>query len=229
MPPAPQDVAVRALEFWTTVANEEAELGDDAAENRKYTMTALVPLVNMLLELMTKQKSEDDGDEEYSIAQAAANCVSSVVSATGDAALARVLPFVQLWFGSADWRQRDAATLALGLVMNGPNEASLKPVVTSALPMLLTKLVGPSRDPSAAVRDTTAWTVGNIFTEQYELIDKANIAGIVTTLISALADEARVAANVAYVRWAVGVDRAQALRIDQTSFPHPRRRSTTSR
>ena len=198
----PQDVAVRALEFWTTVANEEAERGDENATNRKYTRRALAPLLDMLLELMTKQ-TETDGDETYSIAQAASNCVGSVTCATGDAAFGHVLPVIQRWFGSADWHQRDAATLALGVVMNGPSEAALKPVIATALPILLTKLVGPSRDPSVVVRDTTAWSIGHIFSEQYDLVDKAVFSNVVAALLAALADEARVAANVAYVRRAV--------------------------
>lgn len=223
----PQDVAVRALEFWTTVANEEAERGDENATNRKYTRRALAPLLDMLMELMTKQ-TETDGDDSYSIAQAASNCVGSVTCATGDAAFGHVLPVIQRWFGSADWHQRDAATLALGVVMNGPSEAALKPVIATALPILLTKLVGPSRDPSVVVRDTTAWSIGHIFSEQYDLVDKAVFSNVVAALLAALADEARVAANVAYVRRAVD---ARSWRLYACVRPsrHPRcRRFITS-
>ena len=161
-------------------------------------MTALVPLVEMLLGLMTKQ-NEDDTDEQYSIAQAASNCVQSVAKATGDAVLGRVLPVVYEWIKSADWHHRDAATLALGVVMDGPSDASLKPLIASGLPLLISKLVGPARDVNVAVRDTTAWTLGNIFSLHYDLLDKSLISTIVAALVAALADEARVATNVAYV------------------------------
>lgn len=193
-----QDVAVRAVEFWTTVADEEASQGDESATNKKYTHTALAPLMEMLLGLMTKQ-NEDDTDEQYSIAQAASNCVQSVSKATGDAVLARVVPVVQAWINSADWHQRDAATLALGVVMDGPSDEALRPLVKGALPMLVAKLVGPAREAMAAVRDTTAWSIGNIIMQRYSLIEKPFFASLLEALIAALADEARVAANVAYV------------------------------
>jgi importin subunit beta-1 len=158
------------MEFWTIVAEEEAELGDQAT-NRKYIMTALAPLASMLMGLMTKQ-GEEDSDETYTIAQAASNCLESVALATGDAVLAPITPAIQSWFGSADWHQRDAATLAFGLVMNGPSDEQLKPLISSALGMLLSKLTGPTRDPSTPVRDTTAWTIGRIFDSHYDLLDR---------------------------------------------------------
>jgi importin subunit beta-1 len=168
-----QDIAVRAVEFWNIIAEEESELGD-VAGNRKYILTALAPLVSMLMELMTKQ-GEDDSEETYTISQAAANCLESVAGAAGDAVLGPVVPAIQSWFGSADWHQRDAATLAFGLIMVGPSEDALKPLISAALAMLLGKLAGPARDPSVPVRDTTAWTLGRIFDYQYGVLDRCAI------------------------------------------------------
>jgi hypothetical protein len=55
-----------------------------------------------------------------------------------------------------DWRLRDAATLAFGCIMEGPNVAKVLDIVRSGLPFLLQAL----NDSSPAVKNTTAWTIG---------------------------------------------------------------------
>ena len=45
-----------------------------------------------------------------------------------------------------------------GSILEGPREETLKPIVEQAMPTLIELL----KDPSIAIRDTSAWTVGRI-------------------------------------------------------------------
>lgn len=83
-----------------------------------------------------------------------------------------------------------------GSILEGPDQNQLKPLVEQAMPMLIDLL----KDPSVAVRDTTAWTVGRVC----ELIPDAIISEqylnpLLHGLVEGLTAEPRVAANVCWV------------------------------
>ena len=63
---------------------------------------------------------------------------------------------IQAKDGAESWRQREAATFAFGSILEGPSVQTLSQLVHSGLPFLLAAL----KDPSAHVKDTTAWTIG---------------------------------------------------------------------
>lgn len=54
------------------------------------------------------------------------------------------------------WHYREAATLALGCILEGPRERSQLSIVFMGLPFLLKAL----QDTHEQVRSTTAWTIG---------------------------------------------------------------------
>jgi importin subunit beta-1 len=192
--------AVRAVEFWTTLAEAEADMEGDDAGCRRYTLTALGPLVEMLTVLMLSVREEDDEDA-YGPSQAAASCLGAVARVAKDAVLEHVMPFVNGNFGAAKWEGREAATLAMGVVMDGPAEASVAALVNKALPPMLERLVrgGAAFDASPAVRDTTAWTIGHAFDLLFDSLDMNALFGrTIEVLKGALEDEPRVAQNAAY-------------------------------
>ena len=83
-----------------------------------------------------------------------------------------------------------------GSILEGPDPAGLKPLVEQAMPLLIELL----KDPSVAVRDTTAWTVGRIC----EIIPEAVIteqflSPLLHALVEGLSAEPRVASNVCWV------------------------------
>ena len=86
--------------------------------------------------------------------------------------------------------------LPAGSILEGPDTTQLKPLVEQAMPMLIELL----KDPSVAVRDTTAWTVGRVC----ELIPDAVINEqylnpLLHALVEGLTAEPRVASNVCWV------------------------------
>ncbi len=83
-----------------------------------------------------------------------------------------------------------------GSILEGPDTTQLKPLVEQAMPMLIELL----KDPSVAVRDTAAWTVGRICEIIPDaVINEQHLNPLLHALVEGLAAEPRVASNVCWV------------------------------
>lgn len=103
-----------------------------------------------------------------------------------------VIPFVQQNIKHENWRFRDAAVMAFGCIMEGPDPSTMKPLAENAL----TTLISLMSDENVVVRDTTAWALGRIC----EVVSEAaltpnHLPMLLTALVNALQAEPRVAAN----------------------------------
>ncbi|GAA5845418.1 hypothetical protein JCM11251_005067 [Rhodosporidiobolus azoricus] len=165
---ADENVALQAVEFWSTVCDEEIELALEAEEAAEYSeaperesahfaRVALPEILPVLLLLLTKQ-DEDATDDEWNVSMAAGTCLALLAQCVGDGIVSPIIPFVEGNIKSADWRYREAAVMAFGSILDGPEEKILAPLVEQALPTLIEMMA----DPSAHVRDTTAWTLGRV-------------------------------------------------------------------
>mmetsp|Transcript_8298 Transcript_8298/g.29142 ORF Transcript_8298/g.29142 Transcript_8298/m.29142 type:complete len:878 (-) Transcript_8298:27-2660(-) len=158
-----EPVALQAIEFWSTVAEEELDLADYQEEgvvNHGFIKKALKFLTPILLETLTKQDEEAAEDEDvWNVATAGGTCLSLVANVAEDEVVPLVMPFVQENVSSQDWRRREAATFAFGSVLEGPSVATLAPLVQQAIPFMLRAM----NDPNNQVKDSTAWTLGRIF------------------------------------------------------------------
>ncbi|RXG51991.1 Importin subunit beta-1, partial [Armadillidium vulgare] len=192
------EVALQGIEFWSNVCDEEVDLAIEASEaaeigrppertSRFYAKGALQYLVPVLMLTLTKQDETDD-DDEWNPCKAAGVCLMLLATCTEDDIVPHVLPFVKDNIKNSNWRYRDAAIMAFGAILEGPDPTMLKPIVEQAIPTLIEAL----NDTSVVVRDTTAWTLGRIC----ELIpDAACNETYLKILVEALA---RVAANVCW-------------------------------
>ncbi|KAL7648073.1 UNVERIFIED_CONTAM: hypothetical protein RMT77_001690 [Armadillidium vulgare] len=199
------EVALQGIEFWSNVCDEEVDLAIEASEaaeigrppertSRFYAKGALQYLVPVLMLTLTKQDETDD-DDEWNPCKAAGVCLMLLATCTEDDIVPHVLPFVKDNIKNSNWRYRDAAIMAFGAILEGPDPTMLKPIVEQAIPTLIEAL----NDTSVVVRDTTAWTLGRIC----ELIPDAAcnetyLKILVEALVNSLKAEARVAANVCW-------------------------------
>lgn len=202
-----EEVARQALEFWNTLAEEERELMEDAAAaaasgktaevvSNNYCSQALPQLVKLLTTEMCKQQ-EDNDDDEWNLAMASGTCLAALAITCGDSILDHVMPFITANIASEDWHMREAATLAFGSCVEGPPRDKVLPMILNSLKFLLSKLTVGTADPSVAVRDTTAWTVGRILQMHFEYLPHSEyLDSLIKTLGTAMgSDEPRVAAN----------------------------------
>ncbi|KAJ3081638.1 karyopherin beta [Quaeritorhiza haematococci] len=199
-----EKVALQAIEFWSTVCEEETELNYEAQEafengepmdrvNHNFARSAVAELVPVLLWLLTK-KEEDDDEDTWNVAMGAGTCLGLLANCVDDAIIPIVLPFVQTHIRSNDWRYREAAVMAFGSILEGPNGKVLVPIVQQALPVLIEMM----KDPVIHVKDTTAWTLGRVCEVLPDAIKDQDLSGFIAALLFGLQDTPRVASNCSF-------------------------------
>lgn len=205
-----EDVAKLAVEFWSTVCEEEVAIEDDNAQVNpsrlqerfsdgklthfqvdssdqmrpfyNFARVATNEVVPVLLMLLTKQ-DEDAGDDEYNISRAAYQCLQLYAQAVQATIIPPVIQFVEANLRSDDWHNRDAAVSAFGAIMEGPDEKVLEPIVKSALQILIQMM----EDQSVHVRDSTAYALGRITEACSDAIDPAtHLDPLIRSLFSGL-------------------------------------------
>lgn len=195
---ASEKVAIPAMEFWSTVCDEELFLQDleqsGQSQGRKclnFIEQALPFLVPLLTETLTRQQDEED-DDTWNLAMAAGTCLGLVAQVVGDKCVDMVLNFVRANFENQDWKYREAAVLAYGSIMEGPSSDKMRPLVEQSFENLVRSL----QDQSVAVRDTVAWTLGRIAQFHPMIVP---VKPLTPVLGAKLRDVPRVASNVCWV------------------------------
>jgi len=158
------DVATQAVEFWSSVCEEELditaeiqealEMGEQPErENYNFAKTALMEVLPQILQLLFRQ--DEDDDDEWTVSNSAAAAITLFAQIAENAVLGPVLQFVEANIRSENWAAREAAVMAFGSVMDGPEPSTLQPLVTQAFPVLIAMLA----DPNSAVRESTSWAL----------------------------------------------------------------------
>ncbi|KAJ7619396.1 armadillo-type protein [Roridomyces roridus] len=196
-------VCLQAVEFWSTVCEEEVDLAIEAQEAQEYgeqpeteskhfAKIALPEIVPVLLLLLTKQEELAEEDE-WNVSMAAGTCLSLLAGAVQDAIVPAVIPFIEAHIKSTDWHHREAAVMTFGSILEGPDPIVLTPLVSQALPLLIDMM----SDSNADVQDTTAWTLGRICDLLIQTVKPdVHLHPLVSALVGALASEhPRIVAN----------------------------------
>ncbi|KAI9476884.1 karyopherin Kap95 [Coemansia sp. RSA 989] len=196
-----EKIALQAIEFWSTVCDEEIELqieeeAQDPSqpmerENYQFAKTALPQVLPTLLFLLTKQ-DEDADEDEWNVSMAAATCLSLLAQAIGNDIVAPVIPFVEQHIRNPDWHYREAAVMAFGSILDGPDPNVLTPLVSQALPVLIEMV----KDQVVQVKDSAAWTLGRVCDLPIECIQlDVHLHNMISALVTGLEDSPRIVAN----------------------------------
>ncbi|PON94326.1 Importin subunit beta-1s [Trema orientale] len=200
-------VALQAIEFWSSICDEELELqefesaetDDSGPAHSHFIEKALPSLVPMLLETLLKQEEDQDQDDSiWNVSMAGGTCLGLVARTVGDSILPLVMPFVERNITKPDWRCREAATYAFGSILEGPTLEKLSHLVNSGLDFLLKAM----KDENNHVKDTTAWTLSRIFellhspAGGYSVISSENLQRVVQILLEGIEDAPNVAEKV---------------------------------
>ncbi|KAF8841836.1 ARM repeat-containing protein [Paxillus ammoniavirescens] len=195
-------VSLQAVEFWTTVCEEEIELAHEAreaadygeppeVESKFFAKVALPEVIPVLLALLTRQE-EDADEDEWNISMSAGTCLSFMAQAVADPIVPAVIPFIEAHIKSQDWHQREAAVMTFGSILDGPDPTVLMPLVNQALPLL----IGMMNDSNLHVKDTTAWTLGRICDLLIITIKPdVHLHPLVSALVTGLQDNPRIVTN----------------------------------
>ncbi|KAJ1876486.1 karyopherin Kap95, partial [Kickxella alabastrina] len=197
-----EKISLQAIEFWSTVCDEEIELQleeEDANEsgrpfdrtNFQFAKTALPQVLPTLLFLLTKQ-DEDADEDEWNVSMAAATCLSLLAQTIGNDIVAPVIPFVEQNIRSPDWHCREAAVMSFGSILEGPDPNVLTPLVSQALPVLIEMV----KDQVLQVKDSAAWTLGRVCDVLIDCIQlDVHLHNLISALVAGLEDNPRIVAN----------------------------------
>ncbi|KYR02635.1 hypothetical protein DLAC_00084 [Tieghemostelium lacteum] len=151
------NVVTQAIEFWTTLA--ETEFDEEVEPSKLCTLKALPHIMPVLLTTLNKQEEfEDEG--AWGITPAGSVCIVQMARLVGDPIVPLVLPFVIANIQSPEWRNRDAAGIAIGSIVDGPTNFNDKNHA------ILTQLLALLKDTNSSVKDTAAWAIGRICSHQ---------------------------------------------------------------
>ncbi|GAA95894.1 uncharacterized protein L969DRAFT_95388 [Mixia osmundae IAM 14324] len=195
-------VALQAVEFWSTVCDEEIQLALESQEAAEYedvplrecqyyAKIALPEILPVLLQLLTHQE-EDATEDEWTVSMAAATCLALLAQSVGDGIVTPIIPFVENHIRSSNWRHREAAVMAFGSILDGPDITLLEPLVKEALPILIEML----QDPTDHVKDTTAWALAKITDALVSSIrPDEHLPRLISALLAGLNDSPRIVVN----------------------------------
>ncbi|KAI1790603.1 ARM repeat-containing protein [Ganoderma leucocontextum] len=223
-----EKIALQAIEFWSTVCELETELAWEASEANEYgevpeneskffAKVALPEIVPVLLDLLTHQ-DEDEDEDEWNVAKASATCFGYLSTAVQDTIVPAVIPFIEANIRASDWHWREAAVMAFGSILDGPDPAVLTPLVNQALPILI-DMMG---DQNTHVKDTVAWTLGRICDLLISTIrPDVHLHPLVSALVNGLQDNARIVANCCWALMNLADQLGFLEGDDDTTFANP--------
>jgi importin subunit beta-1 len=166
-------------------------LDGEVEEPKHFAKIALPEIIPVLLQLLTKQ-DEDADEDEWNVSMAAGTCLNFLALAVHDAIVSMVIPFIEANIKNPDWHYREAAVMAFGSILAGPDPTVLTTLVNQALPILIEMMT----DANVHVKDTTAWTLGRICESLITCIKPdVHLHPLVSALVQGLQDNPRIIAN----------------------------------
>jgi len=160
-------------------------------ESKHFAKIALPEIMPVILQLLTRQQ-EDADDDEWNISMAASTCLSLLAMAVQDAIVPAVIPFIEAHIKTDNWHFREAAVMAFGSILDGPDPSVLSSLANQALQVLISMM----NDPNPHVKDTTAWTLGRICDLLVTTIKAdMHLHSLVAALVNGLGDSPRIVTN----------------------------------
>lgn len=218
-----EDVACMAIEFWSTVCEEEIErssrlneLPDQFTADDpdlilyNFGVIAANEIIPTLLTLLTKQ-NDDIEDDDWNVAMAAGSCLQLFAQNVGDHVVAPTLAFVEANIGSDNWREREAAIMAFGSILDGPSQVTLKGFISEALIPILSLM----DDSQLQVKETVAWCLGRIADLVVDVLrDDRFLENTIGAIIKGLEDHPKISTNCC---WAL-INLAEQLAVNPDSL-----------
>lgn len=196
-----EKVASMAVEFWSTICEEEIDIAYELAQfpqsplqSFNFALASIGEVVPNLLNLLTRQ-NEDPEDDDWNVAMSAGACLQLFAQNCGNYIVEPVLHYVEQNITSDSWRQREAAVMAFGSILDGPDKVQLTNLIHQALPPILNLI----KDDVLQVKETVAWCVGRIADLVIAAIDpQRNLPDVVQACLLGLQDHPKVATNCAW-------------------------------
>ncbi|KAG8341178.1 putative importin beta-1 subunit [Trypanosoma vivax] len=150
-----ESVALQAMLFWTSICETEIDMKEEQDSRCvDYAMKGASMLVDICLKALVRQE-EDQEEGDWNISIAGGKLLQSVALCIGNPIIDLVMPFIYSKIESSDWREKEAAAMAFGCILNGPDPVVIRDTVAQAVPGLLQYI----RHEHRLVADTAGWVL----------------------------------------------------------------------
>ncbi|CAD5206634.1 unnamed protein product [Bursaphelenchus okinawaensis] len=196
------EVVLQGIEFWSNVCEEETGLAFEAEEaaeegrppsqvSKHYAKGALVHLIPLLTQILCRQ-DEDPEEDDWIPAKSASVCIMLMAQCCQDDVISPTLPFISENFSNPDWHRREAAVMAFGSILDGPDPSTLSNLVQQAILPLIERVC----DEHLAVRDTAIWAIGRVCEICVDLVSNEEVLQrLLPALFTTLQQAPRIASN----------------------------------
>jgi importin subunit beta-1 len=154
-----ESVALQAMLFWTSICDTERDMLDDGntAECLNYAQTGATELVDLCLKCLVRQE-DGQTEDDWNISIAGGKLLQSLSVCLGNSMTALVMPFVYANVNLENWQNCEAALMAFGCMLAGPDPKSIQDTVAQAVPGLLNYI----RHKHPMVADTAGWVLSKV-------------------------------------------------------------------
>jgi len=195
-------VQVVAIEFWSTLAEVEDDILYETAQHpgvvtmasgsepcMNYIKAVAPHLVPVLLECLMRQDEYDE--DAWNAAKASAACLELIANVVKDDIMPQILPLLDTNLRASSWRNKEAAAMALGSVIQGPSVRSLVSNVDTKMIDLILPLI---KDSNEMLRDTSVWLLSRIAKYAPEILMESGITDkVIGHVMESLDDTPKVA------------------------------------
>ena len=96
-----------------------------------------------------------------------------------------IMPFINDNINGPSWKQKDAALFAFGTLMASCQPETLNAYVPTSIPIIIHGM----QDQHRRVRDTSAWAIGQVLREKFDLVPKDQLDTLVAGLLYLMDDQ----------------------------------------
>lgn len=152
-----EDVALQGILFWISVCEMERELleNNNAKNCHGFAHQGSEQLCE-IIQWALVQQDEGQTEEDWNVSIAAAKLLLALSETLRDDIKPAMLPWIYANINSADWHQREAAVMAFGCILAGPDPEGMIDTVAEALPNGLLTYITDSHE---LVQDTAGWVL----------------------------------------------------------------------
>lgn len=155
-----EDVGLQAMQFWIAICDTEKEMKSEPSEAQQcldYAMQGNKILVDLCTEFLQRQE-EGQTEDDWNLSVAAGKLLQTLAECIGYPVVETTMPFVYSKIEEKDWRQREAALMAFGCIIGGPDPKAIEDTVSQGIPGLLQYV----RDTNPMVADTSGWVLSTV-------------------------------------------------------------------
>ncbi|CDW87040.1 importin subunit beta-1-like [Stylonychia lemnae] len=188
-------LGAQGIEFWTSLAEEEAQRIKKNAFVNNYIQQCCQQLAHLLIECIQKVNIQDDEEDidEFGVALSAGCCLGAISVVVGNEIMEPVLGFVSTNIQNPEWIKRYSALLALGAITEGPDKIRFMNVIIPGIQNLIQMF----QDQHPKVRETIGWVMQKICESHSDVITNPTILPvIIPVFIQALQDKPRISNQV---------------------------------